>query len=300
MKYATLDVGSNSILLHIAEKRGAEMVPVLDRANLSRLGEGLRQSGAFSEAAMERSLEALKDFAQLIDEHDAEAYAAVGTMALRNASNRDDFLAQVYKETGIQIEVIPGEEEARLSFMAVKSGLPSGAESVAIFDVGGGSTEFIFGAGDRIDRKFSLDIGALRLTEEILTADPVSPEQLDQCMRSLCDELKELEAGGVEALVGMGGTITNMAAIKLKMVDYDPSRIQGCTLSLEEMQEMLEMLRSKTIAERRELAGLQPKRADTILAGAAIVTSVAKQLGFDQLTISDRGIRHGLMADRFA
>lgn len=298
-RYATIDVGSNSVLIHVAERQAdGTFKAIADRAELSRLGDGLQATGVFSAEAMDRTAAALGAFVELAQANEVADTVAVGTMALRTAKNAPQFLERVEAEVGLRVEVIPGEEEARLSYMAARSAI-TGAKQVAIFDVGGGSTEFIFGSGDQIARKFSLNIGALRLTEEYCKSDPVTPDEQRQLMAYLEEAFAELTPGDFDGLVGMGGAITNMAAVKHEMVKYDPDVIQGCQLTVGEMERQLELYRGRTVAQRRELAGLQPKRADTILAGAAIVTTVMRKLGVDTVTVSDRGVRHGLMVDRF-
>jgi len=299
-RYATVDVGSNSVLIHVAERQpdGAWRV-VADRAELTALGEGLRATGSFSEPAMERTAAALVEFVRLARSHGVDQIAAVGTMALRTAANTPEFLARVLAEAGLTVEVIPGEEEARLSFLALTSGLERGAGRVAAFDVGGGSTEFIFGDRERIELRYSLDVGALRLTEEHLRSDPVTPDELDALERALAGELSGIRTLPFDTLVGMGGAITNMTAVMHGLERYDPDRVQGSVLTRGEMARQVELYRSLTVAERRGIVGLQPKRAPTILAGAAIVSAVMRHLDMDEVTVSDRGIRHGLMADRF-
>ena len=298
-RYATIDVGSNSALIHVAERRGDGSFEVLaDRSEVCRLGEGLRASGRFSPEAMDRTAAALGSFMALARQHEVSEIAAVGTMALRNAANAAAFVERMRAELGLEIQVIEGEEEARLSFLAVRSGLAAAPRKLAIFDVGGGSTEFIFGSAGRIEDKFSLDVGALRLTEQYLDSDPVAAERVAALLTDLDAELGRLQASP-ETLVGMGGAITNMAAVYHGMTSYDPSIIQGTELRRDEIERQVALYTRLPIAGRRQLPGLQPKRADTILAGAAIVATVMRRLGTDRVIVSDRGLRHGLLADRF-
>ncbi|MDX9722760.1 MAG: Ppx/GppA phosphatase family protein [Myxococcota bacterium] len=300
-RFATIDVGSNSLLVHIVE-RGADgsFTVLADRSEITRLGEGLAQTGAFGVEPMRRSVEALRSFAELARELEVEQLAAVGTMALRNATNAADFLALAKAETGIEIEVIPGEEEARLAYRAAMSGLPMQLDEVVVFDVGGGSTEFVFGNRTRIEKKFSLNIGALRLTDSYCSADPVPPEALDRLMRALCAEFDSLTKVDARTILGIGGATTNIAAVELGLEQYDPQRVHGSRLSLDRLQALLERFAFTPLEERRRIPGLQPKRAETIVAGTAIIISVLKRLEADALIVSDRGLRHGLMADRFS
>jgi exopolyphosphatase/guanosine-5'-triphosphate,3'-diphosphate pyrophosphatase len=196
------------------------------------------------------------------------------------------------------VEVVPGEEEARLSYLAVLSGLGAGEGRVVVFDTGGGSTEFIFGHGEEILERFSLDVGSRQPTEEFCKSDPVTESELAAMVASLEAGFERL-APGVDTLVGMGGTVTSLGAVHHQMTVYDPDVIQGSVLTLVEVERQVKMYRSQTVEQRRETVGLMPKRADVILAGAAIVMTVMRKLGASELTISDRGLRHGLFYDRF-
>ena len=300
-RFATIDVGSNSVLIHIAERLQDNTFKVLDdKSELSRLGEGLQTTGIISEEACNRTVKALAEFKKMAEDNQVQQIAAVGTMCLRNASNSGAFIKRVKDECGIEIEVVSGEEEARLAFMAVKSGLSNDMENIVIFDVGGGSTEFIFGSGKNIDDKFSLNIGAIRLTEQFLTSDPVIENELSNLLSYLDGAFSKIsDSKSCGVLVGIGGTITNMAAVKHEMRNYDPDRIRKTILSTKDVSKQLELYKSLTINQRQEIPGLQPKRADVILAGAAIVKVVMDKLNLKTSSISDRGIRHGIMADRF-
>jgi exopolyphosphatase/guanosine-5'-triphosphate,3'-diphosphate pyrophosphatase len=167
-------------------------------------------------------------------------------------------------------------------------------------DTGGGSTEFVFGRAGRIVRKFSLNVGAVRFTEQYLSQMPVPADKLAAARAAI---KKELEDGGVTGpvkfLVGMGGTVTSMAAVKHKMVKYNPEVIQGSVLTLDDVRAQIADYAAKTLDQRREIAGLQPKRADVILAGACIVEAVLELTGADRLTVSDRSLRHGLLYKLF-
>ncbi len=300
-KYAVIDVGTNSIKFHIAEKNAAKAWSVVaDSVDITRLGEGMQSTGKISDEAMTRNVKAISDMVHVFWEQDVQDIVAVGTMCLRTATNASEFVQRVQQECGITIEVIPGEEEARLAYIAVKSGIGLERGNLVIFDTGGGSTEFIFGKDEQVEKRFSLNVGAVRFTEHVLTSDPVTQAELDQTVAAIEKDFEELQFdGSVDALVGMGGTVTNLSAVKHKMTDYDPDVIQGSTLKLAEIERQIAMYASKTIAERRKIAGLQPKRADVILAGTLIVSAIMKKAGAQSFTVSDRGLRHGLIVDRF-
>jgi exopolyphosphatase / guanosine-5'-triphosphate,3'-diphosphate pyrophosphatase len=297
---ATLDVGSNSVLIHIARRTPTGGEVLVDRSEVCRLGEGLSRTGRIGEAATARTLEALSTFAALLADHHVDEVAVVGTMCLRVAENAAEFVDRVLRETGLEIEVIPGDEEARLSFLAVAGQLDAASERVALFDIGGGSTEFIFGTGHHIHERFSLDLGTIRPTETWLRSDPVTPAELAAMDEALAGELARLDdAPAFDLLMGMGGTLCNMAAVRHGLVSYDPELVEGTCLDSQEIAGQVERYRGQTIEARRAIPGLQPKRAEVILAGAAITRAVMGRLGVHQLRVSARGVRHGLMTDRF-
>jgi exopolyphosphatase/guanosine-5'-triphosphate,3'-diphosphate pyrophosphatase len=296
--HAVIDIGTNSIKMHVASVSDGKTTVLGDYTEVTRLGEGLHETGKLGVEPMARNADAISEFHGVAKELGAETIVAVGTMALRSAENTQEFLADVKKKCGLEVEVVPGEEEARLSYLAVLSGLGAGSGRVAVFDTGGGSTEFIFGEGDEIIERFSLDIGSRRPTEEFCKSDPVTVEEQAAMVAQLEKEFGCLKSG-VDALVGMGGTVTSLGAVHHMMKIYDPNVIQGSTLSLVEVERQVDMYRSKTVEERRETVGLMPKRADVILSGASIVMTVMRKLGTSELTISDRGLRHGLFYDRY-
>ena len=304
IRYATIDVGSNSLLLHVVDQdeNGACRV-VEDRSEVVRLGEGMQRSCRLSSEAMVRATEVLEGFAELMRQLGVHQVAAVGTMCLRQAANSADFLEQVWKKCGLDIELISGEEEARLSFLGARSGLAARAGRRCVFDVGGGSTELVFGSWERIERRFSLEAGAVYLTEQHLCSDPVTRAELAALQSHLDALLSDLDLGSpgqaVDLLVGMGGTLTSMAAVMRGMERYDPDRVHGSMLSRTEVERQVDLYRDSSVARRSELPGLQPGRAWPILAGASIVLGVMRWLGASRLEVSARGIRHGLMADRF-
>lgn len=301
-RYAVIDVGTNSVKFHIGEKHAdGTWTKVVDRADVTRLGEGLDASGgAFTPQAMERTVVAIAGMAAEAQREGAAAVAAVGTMGVRTARNRDDFIAAVVQRCGVHIEVIPGAEEAHLAYLAVKSGLGFGAGSIVIFDTGGGSSQFTFGHAAAVTEQFSLNVGAVRFAEAYGLAGVVSPTDLQRAMDAMAADLSRLDAAAVpDILVGMGGAVTNLTAVSLSLRMYDPDAVQGAALTSREVDRQIELYRSHSTEERRQIVGLQPKRAEVILAGACIVRTVMRKLRKDVLTVSDRGLRHGLLVDRF-
>lgn len=298
---AVIDVGTNSIKFHAARKKAdGSLETVLDKNDIARLGEGLRETGLISPEALERNALSVAAFAEKAKELGAVP-EIVGTMALRTAKNAADFASRVKELTGLDVRIIPGEEEARLSYLAVLSGLPLAGGELVTFDTGGGSTEFVYGRGTEMVRKFSVPLGAVRITEEFFADDPVRPGSVDAAVKEI---RSSLTGGGVlgspEAIVGMGGTVTSLASVKFKMETYDPDVVQGSVLTLAELKDMAAMFASMTLEERKGVTGLQPKRADVILAGTCIVCAILELLGASSFTVSDRGLRHGLAYELFS
>jgi exopolyphosphatase / guanosine-5'-triphosphate,3'-diphosphate pyrophosphatase len=300
-RFAVIDIGTNSIKFHIGEKRDdGSWGVVVDRADLTRLGETLQATGDIGPDAMERNVTAIAEMVAEAAREGVSAVAAVGTMALRTARNSKQFIDKVRERCGLAIEVIPGEEESRLSYLAVKSGIGLSEGSMVIFDTGGGSTEFVFGKGTSVQDRFSLNVGALRFTETFGLGDIVTPEKLLEATSAIAADLQRLDtAGSPDALVGMGGTVTNIAGVRHRLAKYDPDIVQGSSIDRWEINRQIELYRSRSVEDRRKIVGLQPKRADVILAGLCIVSTIMEKLHKDDFTVSDRGLRHGLLVDRF-
>ena len=301
-RYAVIDVGTNSVKFNVSERReDGTWRTVVDRAEITRLGEGLQETGEINSDAMERTVSAIGAMAAEAQDNEVTAIVAVGTMGLRTAGNSNQFIDAVQQRCGVRIEVIPGEEEGRLAYLAVKSGLGLAEGSLVIFDTGGGSTQFTFGRGASVEERFSLNVGAVRFTEEYGLGGMVSPAQLRTALDAIAADLARLGTGrSTDALVGMGGAITNIAAVKHGLAKYDPDIVQGSVIERAEIERQIELYRSRSLDDRRKIVGLQPKRADVILAGACIVMTVMDKLSKDELSVSDRGLRHGLLIDRFA
>jgi len=300
--YAVIDVGTNSVKFNISERHAdGSWRTIVDRGEVTRLGEGIAETGDIAPAAIERTVEAIAGMADEAKRHQASALVAVGTMGMRTAANSGRFIARVRERCGVAIEVIPGEEEGRLAYLAVKSGLGLARGRLVIFDTGGGSTQFTFGRGDAVDEQFSLNIGAVRLTTQHGLGGVLTPAQLEAALDAIAGEFTCLDGRpSPEALVGMGGAITNMTAVMHGLATYDPDVVQGSVLSRAEVDRQIELYRSRDVEARRQIVGLQPKRADVILAGACVVRTVMDKLGRDALSVSDRGLRHGLLVDRFS
>ncbi len=267
---------------------------------MTRLGEGIDVSSEIADGALERTIVAIRGMVDEARDRGALQIAAVGTAGLRAAGNRDAVLATIRERTGLTVEVIPGEEEGRLAFLAVQTGIVSPEAHLAVFDTGGGSTQFTFGQGGHVDEQFSVPVGAVRFTERFGLAKAVTTEVLDEARAAIAADLASLEGRPrPDALVGMGGAITNITAVKHGMAVYDPEIVQGSVLDLSEVDRQIEQYRTRDADGRREIVGLQPARAEVILAGALVVRTVMEKLGQTSLTVSDHGLRHGVLVERF-
>lgn len=301
-RYAVIDVGTNSVKFHLAERTvDGSFRTLVDRAEATRLGEGLEPGGTIEPAALGRTADAVGSMVAEAKRRDAAVIAAVGTAAFRMAANRDAAVAAIEARTGVRVEVIPGEEEARLAYLAARSGLGPMAGSLVVFETGGGSSQFTFGHDTTVDERFSVEVGAVRYTGRFGLDGAVSPEVLREAMRQISADLSRLDGRAVpDALAAMGGAVTNLAAVRHRLAPYDPGVVRGTVLDRREVDRQVELYRSRDAYERRSIVGLQPERAEVILAGACIVRTVMEKLGKDALTVSDRGLRHGVLIERSA
>jgi len=301
MRYAVVDVGTNSVKFVIGERAGAgSWTTVVDRAEVTRVGEGLDETGELQKAPMARTVDAIAGMIEEARRDGVEEIAAVGTAGLRIASNSSVFVDAVRERTGIEIEVISGEEESRLAYLAVTSALDLGDGTLAVFDTGGGSSQFTFGRAREVEERFSVNVGAVRFTERFGLDGVVGEDVVADALDTIAADLSQLDdRPPPDMLVGMGGAVTNMAAVSHGLATYDPSVVQGTVLDAAEIDRQIELYRARTADQRREIPGLQPKRAEVILAGVCVVRTVLGKLGRDSLTVSDRGLRHGLLAERF-
>lgn len=304
-RVASIDIGTNSVLLLVAE-RPAEgpVVALLERATITRLGEGVDRTGELAPGAIERTLSCLEGYAAEARGLGVDRVVAVGTSAMRDARGGQDFARRAAALLGEAPRVISGEEEARLTFRGALAGL-DGDALTAVFDIGGGSTELVLGRLDggqaRIERAVSLDVGSVRLSERYLKADPPSPQDLAALVAFVDQQLAgqpPLPAG--VRLVGVAGTVTTLAAVAHEISPYDGARVHGLTLGSDDIRAWASRLAAMPLAERRQLRGMEPKRADVIHAGAQLADRVVRWAGASAITVSDRGVRWGLALEALA
>ena len=303
-RFAAIDVGSNTVLLLVAERRGRDFAPVVERAEITRLGRGVDRTGSLDERAIAGTVEVLARFAAEARALGALGIACVATSAARDARNGAAFFEAARRAAGLVPEVISGEEEARLVWSSAWRDFgppPAGAELV-VLDVGGGSTEVCFGSAAAPRARQSLQLGAVRLTERVAAADPPSGAALAELRARAVEGLGPAvapRAGAGGTMVGVAGTVTTLAAVEKALPVYDAGVVHGSELSLASLEALYARLGALTVAERQRLPGMEPKRADVIVAGCAIVLEAVRLLGFERLTVSDRGVRWGLLHDRF-
>ena len=305
-RFASIDIGTNTILLLVAELEGKGTFRVLDdRAEIARLGEGVDRTHRIGPEGEERSVQVLRSYLERCAQLGVDEIVAAGTSALRDARNAEDFKARLKQELGLDLRVLSGEEEAAYSYLAVRRGLDLEGKELLVVDVGGGSTQLIWGRGGALHRLISLNLGSVRLTERFLHSDPVREEECAELTRTIDRGLEPLNADWgqqdkFDAMVGLAGTFTTMAAIEKGLTQYSHSEVHGSRLSRAEVQRQIRLFRGKTIAERKEIPGLEPKRADVILAGALLIDRIMALFHIDRVTVSDQGIRYGLLHERLS
>lgn len=311
-RVAAIDVGTNTVLLLVAEQREDGVAPLAERAEITRLGRGVDASGRLEAAAIAETVRVLAAYAAEARALGAGRITCVATSAARDAANGAEFFEAARAAAGLVPQVISGDEEARLvwrsawrDFGPQASGRTASAPAgpLAVLDVGGGSTELSFGDGPVPRGRRSLQVGAVRLTERHVREDPIGATALEALRRAALGALaplRELDgAAGLAAgrLVGVAGTVTTLAAVAQALPAYDAERVHGSTLLLAEIDHLVARLAGLTVAARAALPGMEPKRADVIVAGAVVVAEAMRLLGFERLTVSDRGVRWGLAYD---
>lgn len=302
MKVAAIDVGTNSMRLLIADYEDGDFKNREKHINVTRLGLDVDRDGIIGEGAMQRNLDSLDEFGSLARQEGCEEIWAIGTSALRDSKNSDEFVKRAAEKSGIAVEIISGAAEADMGFIGVLQGLDSKDENILVVDIGGGSTEFIVGNKDGIKFIKSENIGALRMTEKFLRQDPVDTleyglmesyisEELDDTIDKVCKL-------NIKKVVGIGGTITSVAAMLQEMEPYDMEKIHGSVIRYSEISQLLGSLKNMRLSEKRMIKGLQPQRADIITAGVGILEIILRMICFDRMAVSEYDNLEGLIAKK--
>jgi exopolyphosphatase/guanosine-5'-triphosphate,3'-diphosphate pyrophosphatase len=295
-RVASIDIGTNTILLLIAEGSEGEMKPLLEMEAIVRLGENLQKSGVISPQAMDRGLQTLTQYLERCQAWEVQKLFAVGTSALREAKNSEVFLKLVKEKLNLSIGVISGEEEAQLSFLAVAKDFQETGKPILVVDVGGGSTEFILGRGDQISQWISLPLGSVRFTEQFLHSDPVQEEEWQKMERKILESLVDIPHSQEPlSMVAVGGTATTLASVEQGLEEFVVEKIHHFVLKKEALKNQLLLYRSQTIEERKKIPGLPMARADVVLAGAAILYLTMEEVNCPSVLMSCHGVRYGLI-----
>lgn len=295
MGLATIDIGSNSLLLTVVDDRGAV---VHDEARVVGLGRGLGDRGLFAPDRMAAAEAVLADYLNIARTHGVEPWAirAVATSAARRAMNAQTWVARVQRQLGLRVRIISGDEEARLTWLGALRDLQLPAGPVLVVDLGGGSTELIQGQAGQVISRVSLELGSVRLTERFLGTDHVDPTDLAQLRQEV-----EVTLGAVHieapprAVIGVAGTVTTLAATRLDLERYDSSRVHGSSLGRVDIARFIDQLLPASPARRRELVPSAPDRADFLLAGSVVLDRVLALTRRSSMVVSDRGLRFGLL-----
>ena len=298
-RLAAVDIGTNSIRLVIAEVQPDGSYRVLDEdREMSRLGRGLYAAGRIAEAPFDQSLAALGRMKAIADGYGVMDLRAIATSAVREAANGQEFIREAWRRTRIRVEVVSGDEEARLAFRSVARHYELNGRLAAIVDIGGGSAEVILAAGGVVEQMFSLPLGAVRLTEQHVKSDPLRPKHWRALRRAIDAAIEEgigKPAFVAEVMIGSGGTFTNLAEMAQAERDGHVSGARDYTLSSADLKRLVDRLRETPLEGRRRIPGLNPQRADIIVAGAAVVSRLARRFDTQRVLVNDRGVRDGVL-----
>jgi len=280
-------------------------MPGIERLmRITRLGQGVDATGRLDPAAVERTVHVLREYREVMDRHGVEKARATATSAARDAMNRDDFFDAAEAALGTRPELLPGEEEGRLSFLGATAGLDPSDGPFLVVDIGGGSSEFIVGTTEP-EEVVSVDMGCVRVTEQFLRADPPTPEELSQAISVVHAHLDDVEreapgAKGARSLVGLAGTVTTVAAVELGLAHYDRERIHHFVLTRAAAEDVFRTLATESRVDRVHNPGLEEARADVIVGGAAILVAVMRHFGFEECLVSEADILDGLVLSQLA
>ena len=294
-KIAAVDIGTNTALLLVAEvTKQNEIIPIAQEEKIVRLGQGVDRNKYLNSEAIGRTLMAIREQVKIAENLGAEKILISGTSAVRDAANREILLSEIENNFGITMQVLSGDEEAELTYFGALSNKTLRGD-ILLVDIGGGSTEFIFGTQQKIKYVFSLNIGSVRLTERFVQNDPITETEYKSIRRAVKEQLSSLKGFDTGQLMGIAGTVTTLAAMHLQMNIYDSSKIDNSLLRISQTKKIVSDLKKKTLSQRRKFPGLKHERADVILAGALILLEVMQHFKFNETLVSDRGVRFGLI-----
>lgn len=299
MRVAIVDIGTNSTRLLIADvdRATGSVTDLLRQSRVTRLGAGVDSGGELSAEAVERTRAVLADYRRLIDEHGCEANLAVLTSAVRDAVNGADFTENVRSDYGLDARTLSGDEEAQLTFLGAMSDRTPDPEPTVVVDIGGGSTEFVVGHDHTAGFHVSLQAGVVRMSERHIHSDPPAPAELQSLARDTREifltGLPAQERAPVTSGIAVAGTATSAAAIDQELDPYDPARVHRYPLLLPTVELLLARLAEMTEAQRREVVGLHPDRAPTIVAGMILLSEAMRVFELDRVEVSEHDILRG-------
>jgi exopolyphosphatase/guanosine-5'-triphosphate,3'-diphosphate pyrophosphatase len=295
---AALDVGSNTVLMLVAELSGGIVRPLAEMMKITRLGRGVDRTGTLDPGAMALTLDAITEFVENARTLGARKILTAATAAMRDARNGSEFIEQVRQRAGIYLEIISGQTEAHLNYLAAIHGLGiDPAQTMLIVDIGGGSTELIRCEAGAQPAMVSLQIGSVRLTERLVGHDPPTNEERAEIYETVSKHLTTLgwDKFRPASLVGVAGTVTTIAAVAMGLEHHDHSKVHGQRLSIQQVADTALRFFKLTVAQRKQLPGMVEGRADVICAGAAILDCISRFFRADRVIVSDQGVRWGLV-----
>jgi exopolyphosphatase / guanosine-5'-triphosphate,3'-diphosphate pyrophosphatase len=299
VRVAIVDIGSNSTRLLIADVDAAAgtVTELLRRSEVTRLGDGVDSAGNLSEVAAARVFARLEEYRGAIEAHHCETNMAVLTSAVRDARNGAAFAERVVADYGLHAHVLSGDEEAQLTFLGAMAGRPEPTDPLVVIDIGGGSTEFVVGVGRAARFHVSLPVGVVRMSERHISSDPPRPHELqalaEDVWETLLTGVPARERAAVRAGVAVAGTATSAASIDQELDPYDPERVHGYRLELGTIELLLARLADMDEAHRRQVVGLNPDRAPTIVAGMIIFSEALRAFDLERVEISEHDILYG-------
>jgi len=302
VRITAIDIGTNTILMLIADlSNDGRIKTIRDEIAFPRLGKGVDEVGFIHRESITRVLNVLKDYKRISETSGSEKIIACGTSALRESKNRNEVITRIRQEALLDVQVLSGEEEAELTFLGALSGLPRSRKHFVVIDIGGGSTEITLGTQDHVEKRVSLDLGCVRLTERFLQSTPPTSKELQRAMVSAHAALSGL--GGIDSnrhqLVGVAGTVTTLAALDQNLSRFDPDKVDGRILPITRIQSIFDDLSQRSLDEIQSSPVVPAGRADILLAGVLILIEFMTIHRFERIRVSKRGLRYGLVLREF-
>jgi exopolyphosphatase/guanosine-5'-triphosphate,3'-diphosphate pyrophosphatase len=302
VRITAIDIGTNTVLMLIADLGDDGRIKTIrDEIAFPRLGKGVDEMRHISPESITRVLNVLKDYKRASETSGSEKIIACGTSALRESKNRNEVIKRIRQEASLDVEVLSGEEEAEWTFLGALSGLPRSRKHFVVIDIGGGSTEITLGTQDHVEKRVSLDLGCVQLTERFLQSTPPTSKELQRAMVAARAALSGL--GGIDSsrhqLVGVAGTVTTLAALDQNLSTFDPDKVDGYVLHIDSIQSIFEDLSQRSLDEIQSSPVVPTGRADILLAGVLILIEFMAIHRFERITVSKRGLRYGLVLREF-